>query len=151
MKKFTLIIIGIFFMFEGFAQVPQAFNYQAIAKRKNGSPIVHRNITVRITISEGEYGSILYQEVHMTRTGLIGLFSVKVGRGDPLAGSFSDIPWETGNKFMEVAIDDKCKNNYQYMGSVELLSVPFALYGKDADADPENEIQELRSRKGTRR
>jgi ribosomal protein L7/L12/C1A family cysteine protease len=144
MKKFALLFIGIFFTLECFAQVPQAFNYQAIAKRKNGSPIIYRNITVQITISEGEYGSILYQEIHHTRTGLIGLFSIKVGRGEPLAGSFTDIPWETGNKFMEVAIDDKCKNNFKYMGSVELLSVPYALYGEDADADPENEIQELK-------
>ncbi len=143
MKKIILLLISLFVVLDMAAQVPQAFNYQAIAKRHNGSPIVNQNISVRITISEGENGSILYQETHQTRTGLIGLFTVKVGRGNAGAGSFGDIPWQTGNKYMEVAIDPRGQNNFNYMGSVELLSVPFALYGEDADADPENELQEL--------
>ncbi len=105
--------------------------------------MILKEITVQVSIlDESENGPILYREIHQTHTGLIGRFTVKIGRGDPDLGSFADIDWGTGSKFLEVALN-RVGSDLLVQGVIELLSVPYALYGEDADSDPTNEIQDL--------
>ncbi len=125
------------------AQAPQAFNFTGFAKGKRGHPLILKEITVQVSIlDESEIGPVLYQEIHQTYTGLIGRFTVKIGRGDPDLGSFADIDWSTGSKFLEIALN-RVGSELLVQGVIELLSVPYALYGEDADSDPTNEIQDL--------
>lgn len=141
MKKITLLILVIIITtIVVYAQAPQAFNYTGIALDRKGKEIKHKNISIQAVIDDAGGGS--YQETHNVRTNNKGFFSIKIGGDFP--GSISGIDWTTPtSKTLTIAIDTKGGTNYTYMEPVQLLSVPFAMYGQDEDADPGNEIQEL--------
>jgi hypothetical protein len=44
----------------------------------------------------------------------------------------SSVKWETGNKYIRVAIDPQGGNNFELVGTNQLLSVPYALYSDKA-------------------
>src|ERR1043165_5525052 len=115
------------------AQVPQAINYQAIARDAGGSPYANRNISVRFTINTGiNPGFPIYQETQTAVTNQFGLFTTKIGYGNPTIGSFPAISWAGGNKYLLVEYDPNGGTNYLNMGSSELVSVPYALYAETA-------------------
>src|SRR5687768_6729670 len=83
------------------AQVPQAVNYQAVARDAGGTSIPNRNISARITINSGiNPGFPEYQETHTATTNQFGLFTLKIGLGSPVFGNFSAITWANGNKYL---------------------------------------------------
>ena len=132
-----------------YSQVPQAFNYQAVARGSNGEPLVNQSIGVNINILSGSAnGTISYSENHAVVTNDFGLFSLMVGSGTAVSNSWSNINWSEGSKYLEIAIDILGGTNYETVGTVQLLSVPYALYaansGGDADSDPTNEIQQIK-------
>ncbi|MEZ5047341.1 MAG: hypothetical protein R2831_10160 [Chitinophagaceae bacterium] len=43
-----------------------------------------------------------------------------------------DVTWETGNKYIRVAIDPKGGSDYVDAGTNQLLSVPYAIYADRA-------------------
>ncbi len=116
-----------------FAQAPDAFNYQGVARDLGGNPLSNKAIGLEIAILEGYLsGSEIYIETHAVTTSDIGLFSIQIGNGIVLDGIFEDIDWGNGNHFLQVAIDESGGNNYQIIGTSQLLSVPYALYAKNS-------------------
>src|SRR5437899_1521890 len=110
-------------------QVPQAINYQAIARDGSGNPLPSRVISIRITIEEGiNPGFPVYRESHAAVTNQFGLFTLKIGLGSSIMGSFPAIDWATGNKYIIVEFDANGGNNYTNLGTTQLISVPYALY-----------------------
>lgn len=61
-------------------------------------------ITVRFTISD-EAGTLEYQEVHETMTDAEGMFHLMIGKGNPLAGVYTEILWYGEPKNLKVEID----------------------------------------------
>ncbi len=118
------------------AQLPQAFNYQAIARNASGNAVVNQFISVEISIRDGSpTAAIVYQEIDTTTTNQFGLFAIAVGLGQVQVGtSLSAINWTTGNKYMQVGFDQTGGNNFTDMGTTELLSVPYALYAASSGA-----------------
>ncbi|MEI6900095.1 MAG: hypothetical protein WCL00_09470, partial [Bacteroidota bacterium] len=57
-----------------------------------------------------------------------GLFTLSVGKGTAVSGTFAGIPWATVNAWMEVELDPAGGSSYVMMGSSQMLSVPYALY-----------------------
>lgn len=148
MKKLYIPIALIALCAFSFAQVPDMFNYQAVAYDNNGDPLSEDLISVRVSILHGSANGISdYEESHLVTTNNFGLFSLKIGGGQLLSGSFEMINWSAGSKFLQIEIDADGGSNYQPVGTVQLLSVPYALYAAaspdDADADPENELQDI--------
>jgi len=132
MRRILLSTLSILSVLVSIAQVPQAFNYQAIGRRANGSPIVNQDITVRFSIIEGTAnGPTIYQETHTTQTSTTGLFMLEIGHGTVNLGTFASIPWGTGNKYLKVEIAFN-NVNYVLQGTAQLLSVPYALYAGNA-------------------
>jgi hypothetical protein len=117
-----------------FAQnVPAGINYQAIARNASGSVFVNSNVAVRISINQGSStGTTQYSETHQALTNQFGLFNLKIGNGIPLSGDFNSIPWSEANQWVKIEVDPSGGNNYQEVGSSELLSVPFALYAQSS-------------------
>ena len=117
-----------------FAQsVPAGINYQAIARNSSGSVFVNSNVAVRISILQGSStGTTQYSETHQALTNQFGLFNLKIGNGTPLSGDFNSIPWSEANQWVMIEVDPSGGNNYQEVGSSELLSVPFALYAQSS-------------------
>ena len=107
-------------------------NYQAIARDAGGTPITGANISIRITITDSIGGPVLYRETHSPATNMFGLFTLNVGNGTAVTGTFPSISWGTVKPWMEVEMDPLGGNNYTSMGSTQLLSVPYALYAGSA-------------------
>lgn len=115
------------------AQIPQAMNYQAVARNSSGVPLQNQLINVRFSIKDSiPTGTIIYQETDTITTNQFGLFAVKVGTGVVTAGAFSNIDWSVANKYLEVELDPTGGQSFTEMGNQELLSVPYALYAQAA-------------------
>ena len=110
-----------------YAQAPQKFNYQAVA-RNNNNIIANGNVGVRLTITQGNGGTSLYQETQTPTTNDFGIFSLQVGGGTVVSGDFTTIDWKIGDKWLQVEMDPTGGTTYIDMGSSELASVPFALH-----------------------
>lgn len=115
------------------AQVPQKFNYQGIARDAKGNPMSQQRMTLKLTILpasdaiEGEY-----EEIQTVTTNEFGLYTLQIGNGSSLKGEMSAVKWETGNKYIKVAIDPKGGSDYVDAGTNQLLSVPYAIYADKA-------------------
>jgi hypothetical protein len=132
MKK---IIIPTLFFFIGYnlsAQAPQGVNYQAVARSANGFILPSQNIGIKFTILDTSIiGPVIYQETHSTITNFVGLFTVVIGKGTPVSGTFPAINWANGkDKFLKVEIAPMGGTNYLLQGITQLWSVPFALYAE---------------------
>lgn len=130
------------------AQSPSAFKYQAVARQQSGEAMADQPMSVRISILKG--AQVEYSEVHSVTTNDLGLFTVEIGRGSPISGTFYDIVWNEDPHFVRVEMDPAGGSNYVFVGVSELVSVPYAMHAEtvthndDADADPANEIQDLK-------
>jgi len=135
MKKKYLVVIFLFATLFIQAQntVPQGINYQAIARNSAGSVYPNQAVNVRLTILEGGTSGIpVFSENHSTTTNAFGLFNLKIGSGSPINGTFTSINWSTANHFLKVEIDINGGNIFTDIGTLELLSVPYALYAETA-------------------
>ena len=110
-----------------YAQAPQKFNYQAVA-RNNNNIIANGNVGVRLTITQGNGGTSLYQETQTAATNAFGIFSLQVGGGTIVSGDFTTVDWKTGDKWLQVEMDPAGGTSYTNMGSSELVSVPYAVH-----------------------
>lgn len=134
MKKLLLSLCTALVVSSAFAQSPQAFKYQAVARNASGVELAATAITVRTSIHDGSAsGTAVYVETHSAITNPFGLFSITIGRGTVVSGSFSSIDWGNGAKYMEQEID--LGSGFQSMGTAELLSVPYALYAASGSAE----------------
>ncbi|HAN18167.1 MAG: hypothetical protein A2X13_04355 [Bacteroidetes bacterium GWC2_33_15] len=131
-----------------FAQIPEKFNYQAVIRDNVGELIKNQDVTVQISIIEGSAaGTTIYSEQHSKITNNFGMVNLEIGNGTSPVGTFSSINWGVSDKFLNVQVNTG--SGLLDMGTMQLLSVPYALYAKDvenkddADADPANEIQDL--------
>ena len=58
--------------------------------------------------------------------------TVEVGDGSTQMGTFANINWANGPWFLKTEIDPNGGNNYSVVSVQQLLSVPYALYAKEA-------------------
>lgn len=134
--KFLKVIILALFVFanvgELLAQIPQGFNYQAVARDATGNLVKTQNISIRINIISGSAsGTIQWQEIQNVTTNEFGLFTLIVGQGTStgagLSPSFSAISWTSSIYFLRVDVDYTGGQNYISMGTAQLWSVPYAM------------------------
>ncbi|MFC2151451.1 hypothetical protein ACFLSE_02905 [Bacteroidota bacterium] len=149
-KKSLLFCFVLALSISMFAQVPDAFKYQAVIRNSSGEIIPNQNISLRISILDGSAsGTNVFTETHSETTSDLGLVAINIGKGSLVSGDFGTINWSTGDKYLKVEIDENGGTSFTDFGAVELLSVPYAFYANnvankdDADADPVNEIQDL--------
>ena len=130
MKRIITLLFACFIGLYAQAQVPQAISYQAVARNAAGAALVNQTISIRITIKDNSSGGpTIYSETHTgVSTNQFGLFTIEVGNGNPVTGTFTSINWGTNTKFMKVEMDPAGGSSYIDMGTSQMLSVPFALY-----------------------
>jgi uncharacterized protein (TIGR02145 family) len=120
-----------FFLFNSgtsHAQAPQGIPYQAIARNASGVAIANTAVKVRFSIRDSiATGAIKYQETHNPTTSALGLFSVNVGMGTVVSGTFSGINWGKNAKFLQVELDPAGGSTYTDLGTTQMMSVPYAL------------------------
>jgi hypothetical protein len=144
--------------------VPGGINYQAVARDNNGNELVNTAIEVRFSIRTGSpTGPVVYQEVFpAVTTSRYGVFSLIIGKGEPVLGTFGAIDWSTVNHYLQVEV--KFENLFMDMGTMQFMAVPYALYAaksleagpagppgpKGDPGDPATDDQKLTYNQGTR-
>ena len=133
MKKLLLTTLCAVLSTLIYAQAPQKFNYQAIARDNAGSEIAGQAVGIRISILDGgPSGTLVYQETQTKTTNNYGLFTLSIGSGTVVSGTFASIAWGSGDKYIKTEIDPAGGTNYTVAGNSQLLSVPYALYANQA-------------------
>jgi hypothetical protein len=108
-------------------------NYQAIVRDASGGPLANQSIALRFTVKNGSItGDTVYQEGDTATTNQFGLFTMQIGGGIPLSGTFSGINWATGAKYLEVELSLDGGFTFTALGTTQLISVPYALYAETA-------------------
>ena len=129
-----IIIINLLIGSSIFAQSPEAFKYQAIARDASGNVIANQNVSFRISIIKtSATGTPVYVETHNLTTNNFGLANLNIGEGSTVSGDFSTIDWSTDKYYIKVEMDATGGTSYQLMGTSQLLSVPYALNAKSAE------------------
>ncbi len=122
------------------AQAPDFFHYQAVLRNGDGSPRSMEQVSVTVEMVQGSVdGDAVYLENHQVETDPRGVVILKIGDGT----FFNEIRWDDGPYFLRLSV------NGNPIGTSQLLSVPYALYARQAgnvdddDPDPTNELQQL--------
>lgn len=154
MRKLLLLAL-LFIGNLSIAQSPQKFTYQSVIRDAAENLIQNSNIGIQISIRQGNpMGAVIYQEQHTVTTNQNGLATLEIGTGNIVTGTFTSIDWGNGPYFIETDTDPLGGTTYTINGVAQFLSVPYALYSEtaenvindqvdDADADPNNEIQDI--------
>lgn len=136
MKKYFFlsgILPILFFATYSFAQAPQLFNYQGIARDAAGNPLANQVMGIKLSILPAADANLAeYEEIQTVQTNEFGLYTLQIGNGKALSGNIKNIQWETGNKYIKVGIDPTGGNHYVDAGTNQLLSVPYAIYADKA-------------------
>jgi hypothetical protein len=136
MKKFLLLALIATKLSISFAQVPQAFNYQGVARNNSYVVLANKTVKLRLTIHSGSgAGPVLYSETRSVTTSSNGLFNVMVGSAGALSstGVFSAIDWSAASRWLQTEIDPANGTTFTDLGAVQMQSVPFALSANSAD------------------
>ena len=134
MKKYYFISV-IVFVFNAFlhAQSPQAINYQGVARDNSGNVLSSHAISLRLSLLSGSAsGNVIYVETHTKTTDGFGLFTLKIGQGTVVSGTFSSINWGISTYYLKIEIDPNAGSNYQLVGTNQFLSVPYAFYANQS-------------------
>ena len=93
------------------------------------------SISLRISLIESQQlGTIRYQETHNVNTDAYGQFSVIIGNGQAVTGKMTDVQWNKFPYYLKVELDLTGGTAYVFVGTSQLLSVPYALYSNNAGA-----------------
>jgi hypothetical protein len=147
-KLFTLLLISLV-CYSVNSQTPQAFRYQTVIRDANGGILVNKIISIRVSIlAASEDGQTIYSEKHNISTNDYGIVNLTIGKGTNLSGNLSEIKWGVNTYFLKIDLDISGNDNFQYMGTSQLMSVPYALYAEranisNADTSSTNELQTI--------
>jgi hypothetical protein len=142
MKNFSFFIAALFFGIAVYAQTPQSFRYQAVARDNSGNVLANQAVSFRISMLSGSIsGSVSYSETHTgLTTNAFGLVELEIGKGTPVTGTFSAINWGSNSYFVKIEMDPAGGTSYQALSTSQLLSVPYALHAKTVEQIPDNSV-----------
>jgi hypothetical protein len=133
LKTYTLFIVLFCLSTMAFSQAPEGINYQAVIRKTNGTLLANSPVAIRVQIKQtSATGTVVFSERQTAITSAYGLVNLVIGQGTLLSGNFSTINWSTGNYWVSLGVDFSNGTNYVDYGSQKLMSVPYALYAKNA-------------------
>lgn len=116
-----------------FAQAPEMFSYQAVVRNADNHLVTNQAIGVRVSILQGSInGTPVLVETHQTTTNGNGLMTIQIGEGSATSGSMAQVEWDNGPYFLKTEIDPNGGSSYVIESTQQLMSVPYALYAKEA-------------------
>lgn len=132
MKQFFTLVLCTLLTKLALAQMPQAINYQAVARNNSGLALANQTIKVRLSIVNTIGGNVaLYSETRNITTNALGLFNVQIGAPGALSttGNFTTISWANNSsttKALKVELDINNSGSFVDMGMQSLVTVPYA-------------------------
>ena len=130
MKK-LITFLALFASIATFAQAPQGFNYQATVRNGAGALIINQNVYFKFNVMLNSSTSVpVFTETHYVPTDNLGQVNLVIGQGTATVGTFSTINWANGSYYLGIEINTG--SGYVAMGTMQLLSVPYALYAANS-------------------
>ena len=128
----VLLTATVFLPQQAGAQVPQKMSYQAVIRNSSNALVVNTQIGMEIKIRQGSLtGTVVYTETQTPTTNANGLVSIEIGGGV----GFSTINWANDTYYIETNTAVVLPlTTYTISGTSQLLSVPYALHAKTAEA-----------------
>ena len=127
---FMLLVMSLSIMW---AQAPEKFSYQAVVRNSSNQLVTNTLVGVRVSIIQGSVSGIpIYVETFSASTNANGLLTVEIGGGNIQQGVFAEIDWSGGPFFLKTETDPNGGMSYSITSVQQLLSVPYALYSKEA-------------------
>lgn len=115
------------------AQAPQGFLYHAVVRNDTGSVMINQPVTFRFRIlKDSVNGKLVYEEKQFDTTNTAGTVNLVIGNGTDTVGSFAKIDWGKGMYFLNIGLDIHGGCVFAEMGTMQFLSVPYALYANKA-------------------
>ncbi len=150
LHRFTAIIALLYLSIPLFAQAPQGFSYQAVARDADQNPLVNVSLSVHFSILDAT-DQLIWKEQHDVLTNDLGLFSVIICNNDldKTGGSsptLSEINWGVSQHSLQVEIDDG--GSLIDLGKSPLMAVPYALFALNSEPGPEG-AQGIQGEAGT--
>ncbi|MEZ5071504.1 MAG: hypothetical protein R2751_11180 [Bacteroidales bacterium] len=140
MYKIACSLVFLCLIVSVFGQAPDHFSYQAVLRNTDGTPRALQEVELLVELRQGSPdGPAVFTQVQTVQTDPFGAVTLRIGDG----AVFSELDWELGPYFLALTVDGT------YLGASQLLSVPYALYAREAghvddpDPDPANELQTL--------
>lgn len=134
MKKNLFLFALLFITSVAIAQVPNAINYQAVARNNTGAALATQTIKVRFSITRNAISQ--YSETRQVTTNSLGLFNVQIGSAGALVttGSFTGINWTSNPQplMLKVELDITNTNIFTDMGSQTFATVPYSFSSAEA-------------------
>jgi uncharacterized protein (TIGR02145 family) len=144
------IILFILLPLFGFSQAPQKINFQSILRNSGGEVVSNKVVSLRISILSGSINdSTVYSETHTKTTDASGLISIQIGGGTVVSGIFGNISWGNAAHFIKLEADFNGGSNYGFLGTQEIMSVPYALYASKTDTSVLNLANRFNSKVNT--
>ena len=104
-----------------------------MVRNASNALVVSAPVGVRVSILQGSAtGNGVYVETQMPSTNANGLITLNIGDGNVVFGSFDGMDWSAGSFFLKTEIDPNGGNDYSVTSIQQLMSVPYALYAKEA-------------------
>jgi uncharacterized protein (TIGR02145 family) len=133
MKRILLLLLVTVSTVALFAQAPQAFKYQAIARDEAGNLLINNPIGLQVSMVEGNGdGDAKYVETHHVKSNPFGIVNLVIGEGQVVKGNFADVNWGENSYFVKIEMDITGGIDYKEMGITQLYAVPYALYAEEA-------------------
>ncbi len=115
------------------SQTPDKISFQAIVRNNANELVKSSSIGIKLSVIKNTIdGTVIYAETHKPITNDNGLINIEIGNGTKLIGDFATIDWSSGKFFTKTEIDITGGSNYTISSVSQLLSVPYALYAKNA-------------------
>jgi uncharacterized protein (TIGR02145 family) len=133
MNKLSLLLPTVLMCLSLLAQAPLrsggGINYQTIIRDDAGNILPDTEISLQMIIRTGApEGSIVYSEIHDVVTNAFGMINLEIGTGAQQTGNFEPIAWGMAPHYLETAVDLTGSKEFQTLGVVQLLSVPYAYH-----------------------
>ena len=136
------------------AQTPAAFKYQTVCRDASGLILANQLLGFKLSLLQGSpNGPTVFSETHSSSSNDFGVVNLNVGQGNPVQGNIQNLDWMNKSYFLKVEFDPSGQSNYLFMGSSQIMAVPYALNAKhaqqanrslnDQDTSSSNEIQTL--------
>lgn len=133
MKKILLSMALLSSFITLVAQAPHSFRYQSVVRNPAGELLADHQVGLKISILKNSpTGLLVFSETYSLLTSAQGLINLSVGTGNPSAGAIENIDWGNGTYFLRMDVDLDGGTNFEFLGTSQLLSVPYALYAETA-------------------
>ncbi len=113
--------------------------YQAIARNATGTILPNLSLNVKVGVYSGStIGTLEWEETDTAHTDINGYFEIVIGHGVSTSvgslGLFSMINWQSASHFIKIEIDYIGSGSFDFLGTSELLSVPYAFNSNSSSA-----------------